>query len=223
MTITQTIRTRISTRAFLNKPVTRETINELLDITRWSPSGGNVQPWRVDVVTGRARERVINTVKKAMAGNMFSNEAELQVYPSKLWEPHRTYRYGVGEAMYEKLGIPREDKAARFAHLARNFEFFGAPVGMFFSLDRRFDKGQWAHLGMFMQTLCLAAEEMGLGTCMQEAWTPQAKTVSKVLELPESQQLYCGLALGYADTNAPVNSLRSDRAKPEEFTHYHEK
>lgn len=215
--VTDAIKSRISTRAFLDKPVEEEKVRDILEIARWSPSGGNLQPWRVHVVMGTARNRLVETVKKAIAESPFADEAELAVYPSGLVEPYRTRRYEVGEAMYELLGIPREDKTARLMHLTRNFEFFGAPVGIFFSLDRMFDKGQWAHLGMFMQTFALVAEEHGLATCMQEAWVTRAKTVSEFLELGESEQLYCGMALGYANPDAPVNGLRSARAEIDEY------
>ena len=218
MKVSEALKSRISTRAFLDKPVSGETLRELLDTARWSPSGGNLQPWRVHVVTGAARDRLVQTVKKAIADNPFADEAELAVYPPKLAEPWRTRRYEVGEAMYALLGVPREDKPARLQWLLNNYEFFGAPAGLFFSLDRRFDKGQWAHLGMFMQSLALAAEEQGLATCMQEAWAARAKTVSAFLELSDDEQLYCGMAIGYADKAAPVNQLRSARADVDEFT-----
>ncbi|MCB9954989.1 MAG: nitroreductase [Caulobacterales bacterium] len=217
MNVSEALRTRISARAFLDKPVSEEDVRALLEIAKYSPSGGNLQPWRVHVLLGPARDRLVDTVKKAIAENPFANESEIAVYPENLWEPYRARRFEIGEAMYAKLGIPREDKPARLMWLARNFEFFGAPVGLFFSLDRRFDKGQWAHLGMFMQSLALAAVEKGLATCMQEAWATRARTVSQFLGLPESEQLYCGMALGYADPAAPVNSVRSARAPLEEF------
>lgn len=220
--VTSALTARISTRAFLDKPVTEQQIREILDIAKYAPSGGNLQPWKVHVVLGPARDRLIATVKKALAENPFADESEIAIYPEKLWEPYRTRRFAVGEAMYARLGIPREDKAARLAHLARNFEFFGAPAGLFFSLDRRFDKGQWAHLGMFMLAVALAAVEKGLASCMQEAWARRARTVSAFLGLPQNEQLYCGMALGYADEAAPVNRLRSERAQLEEFVHFHE-
>lgn len=211
------LRARISTRAFLDRPVTEAQIREIVEIAKYAPSGGNLQPWKVHVVLGPARDRLVETVKKALAENPFANESEIAIYPEKLWEPYRTRRFAVGEAMYARLGIPRENKAARLAHLARNFELFGAPAGLFFSLDRRFDKGQWAHLGMFMLAIALAAVDKGLASCMQESWATRAKTVSKFLGLPENEQLYCGMALGYADQAAPVNTLRSERAALDEF------
>lgn len=217
MTFADLARRRISTRAFLDRPVSPAEIRDLLDIARWSPSGGNLQPWRVHVVTGAARDRLVASVKQSIADNPLGGEAELNIYPPNLGEPWRTRRFEVGEAMYARLGVAREDKAARIAHLMRNFDFFGAPAGLFFSLDRRFDKGQWAHLGMFMATFAYAAEERGLATCMQEAWASRAKTVSSFLGLGEDEQLYCGLALGYADPHAPVNGLRSTRVEVDAF------
>lgn len=222
MNVADAVRARLSTRAFLPTPVAAATVREILDLATRAPSGGNLQPWKIHVVLGPARDRLIETVKRAIADNPFASEGELAVYPEKLWEPYRTRRYEVGEAMYALLGIAREDKAARLAFLARNFEFFGAPVGLFFSLDRRFDKGQWAHLGMLMQTIALLAVDKGLATCMQEAWQMRAKTVSGFLGLDETEQLYCGMALGYPDPDAPVNRLRSARAPLEDVATFHE-
>lgn len=216
------IKSRISTRAFLDKPVPENEIRAILDIAKFAPSGGNLQPWRVHVLMGPARDRLVALVKKAIADNPFADEAELKIYPEGLWEPYRARRFTVGEAMYTLLGVPREDKMARLQWLAKNFEFFGAPVGLFFTLDRRFDKGQWAHLGMFMQSIALVAEERGLATCMQEAWATRAKTVSGFLGVPESEQLYCGMALGHPDRSASVNRLRSTRAPLEEFVTFHQ-
>ena len=220
-TVSDIVKSRISTRAFLDTPVSDDDVRAILDIAKFAPSGGNVQPWRVHVVAGAARERLVATVKKAIAENPFAEEAELKIYPAKLWEPHRTRRYALAEQMYEKLGIAREDKPARLSWVLNNFEFFGAPVGLFFTLDRRFDKGQWAHLGMLMQTIALVAEEKGLATCMQESWMTRARTVSAFLGVPDGEQLYCGMALGYADKTAAVNSLRSERAELDEFVTFH--
>ncbi len=217
MTVADAIKTRISTRAFLDKPVSEEQVRAILDIARWAPSGGNVQPWRAHVVMGAARRRLTETVKKAVAENPFANEGELEIYPPKLAEPWRTRRHDVAEAMYALLGIPREDKPARLQWLLGNYDFFGAPVGLFFSLDRRFDKPQWAHLGMFMQSIALTAIERGLATCMQEAWAARAATVSAFLGLSDGEQLYCGMALGYADPSAKVNELRSSRVEVDDF------
>lgn len=221
ISVAEALMARISTRAFLPAPVSEAAVREILDLARFAPSGGNLQPWRVHVVMGAARERLVAAIKQAIAANPFANESEFAVYPENLWEPHRTRRFAVGEQMYALLAIPREDKATRLQWLIGNFEFFGAPVGLFFTLDRRFDKGQWAHLGMFMQSIALVAVERGLATCMQEAWATRARTVSQLLGVPDHEQLYCGMALGRPDTDAAVNRLRSERAPLEEFVQFH--
>ena len=220
-TVTDALKARISTRAYIDRLVPEALVRDILDIAKFAPSGGNLQPWRVHVVTGAARDRLVDAVKKSLADNPFANEFEIAVYPENLWEPFRTRRFTVGEQMYALVGVPREDKAARLKWFQQNFEFFGAPVGLVFTLDRRFDKGQWAHLGMFMQSIALTAVEKGLASCMQECWAARAKTVAAFLGLPETEQVYCGMALGYPDADAPVNRLRSERAPLEEFVRFH--
>ena len=222
MQVSQALKTRISTRAFLDRPVDEATIRSILDTARWAPSGGNLQPWKVYVVTGAARQRVIDAVKAKLETDPFGDENDFPVYPEKLWEPYRSRRFEMGEQMYEHLGIPREDKGARLEHLLRNFEFFGAPVGLFFVIEKEMNPNQWAHLGMFMLAVSLAAEEAGLATCMQEAWTRFTATIGKALSLPKADQVYCGMALGYADPDAPVNRLRTQRAEISAFTNIRE-
>jgi nitroreductase len=219
-TVSEALKARISTRAFTDAPVSQAQLHALLDVARWSPSGGNVQPWRVIAVAGAAKDRVIEVAKAALAANPAGEEGDRPIYPANLWSPHRDWRFKVGEDMYALLGVPREDKFARLAHVARNFEFFGAPVGLFFVIDERMGHGQWAHLGMFMQSFALAAEEAGLATCMQEAWARVRATLKAHFALGETEMIYCGLALGHADKTARVNQLRSDRAEVEAFTRF---
>ncbi|WP_300555490.1 nitroreductase [Maricaulis sp.] len=211
------IRARISTRAFLDTPVSTSDISELLDTARWAASGGNLQPWKVYVVAGDARQRVIDAVRAKIEANPFEDENAFGAYPPKLWEPYRSRRFELGEAMYETLGIPREAKAERLGWMLKNFEFFDAPVGLFFTLDERMNANQWAHLGMFMMALMLAAEDKGLATCAQEAWMTRCKTVGETLGIAGNERVYCGMALGYADKDAAVNSLRSSRVPIEDF------
>lgn len=217
MNVTDALKTRISTRAFLPDPLPQSLVHELLDVARWSPSGGNVQPWKVIAVAGAERDAVVALAKRAMMENPAGEEGDRPIYPPNLWSPHREWRYKVGEDMYALLGVPREDKFARLAHVARNFEFFGAPVGLFFIIDERMGHGQWAHLGMFMQSLALAAEERGVATCMQEAWARLRVSLKQHFALADSEMIYCGMALGYADKAATVNQLRSERAAVEAF------
>jgi nitroreductase len=221
MNVTEALKTRISVRAFLDRPVDEATLRDILDTARWAPSGGNLQPWKVHVVTGDARQHVIDAVKAKLNSDPFADENDFPVYPEKLWEPYRSRRYDLGEAMYELLGIPRDDKMGRLNHLLKNLDFFDAPVGLFFVIERKMNPNQWAHLGMFMLAVALAAEEAGLGTCMQEAWTRYSKTVGTALGIEESEQVYCGMALGHPDPDAPVNRLRSARAEVGDFAVFH--
>jgi len=211
---------RRSVRAFRSDGVHEDQVRAILDAARLAPSGGNLQPWKVYVVAGEARDALIAAVQAKIAEDPFADESAYPVYPPKLWEPYRTRRFSNGEEMYACLGIAREDKMARLAHLARNFEFFGAPVGLFFALDRRMGPGQHAHLGMFMMAVALAAEAHGIASCMQEAWQTRQKTVAAHLGLPDDEQLYCGMALGYEDDTAPINAMRASRVDLDEFARF---
>ena len=213
--VTQAILSRRSTRAFLPRPVGREVVEALLEIAARAPSGGNLQPWQVDVLAGAPLAAL-----KAEALESARAEMELRVYPSPLPEPWRSRRHRSGEALYAAIGIPREDRAARLAQFARNFEAFGAPVLLLFSIDRIFDRPQWAHLGMFLQNLMLLAEERGLATCPQEAWAAVHDVAGRHIALPPERILYCGLALGHADPDASINGFRTDRAPVEAFARF---
>jgi nitroreductase len=217
-TVTEALQKRRSVREFKGDPVPETTVREILDLARLAPSGGNLQPWRVIVVAGAARQAVTELAKGVLLENPRGEETEYPIYPANLWEPYRSRRYDLGEAMYALLGIPREDKMARLARFARNYEFFGAPVGLFFAIDRRMGHGQWAHLGMFMQSVALLAVEHGLGTCMQEAWGAVRPSLGAHFGLGEHDVVYCGMALGHPDDAHPVNQLRSERAGVDEFT-----
>ena len=220
-TLTECVTERRSIRAYLDRPVPKETINELLELAKHSPSGNNMQPWFVHVLTGDALDNIKQKVQATMAENPLGEGMEYQLYPEKLGEPYRTRRFQCGEGMYETIGLSREDKLERLMQLAKNFEFFGAPVGLFFSIDRSFGPEQWAHLGMFIQTLMLLATERGLATCAQEAWGGMHKTVSETLKLPEEQMLYCGMSLGYADPDATINAFVTERVEIDQFASLH--
>lgn len=213
MNVDEAIKRRISIRAFKPDPVPEALVREILDVARYAPSGGNLQPWKVIAVAGAARDAVVALARANAPGQ----DDDKPVYPANLWEPYRSRRFKVGEDMYALLGIGRDNKPARLMHLAQNFQFFGAPVGLFFVIDKGMGHGQWAHLGMFMQSIALAATERGLGTCMQEAWARMRAPLAEHFALPDDEMIYCGMALGYADMSKPVNTLRSDRASVDEF------
>jgi nitroreductase len=216
-TVTQMVRERRSCRAFLDRPVSRETIAEILEAARYAPSGGNLQPWHVDVLACDALADLKARAMASLAADPSGEGSEFPVYPPALGEPWRSRRHDSGEALYAAIGVARGDRPARLAQFAKNFDLFGAPAGLFFSIPRQFGPPQWAHLGMFMQTIMLLAEERGLATCAQEAWTLVHKTVGAALGLPDERMFYCGMALGHADAGHPINGCRTEREPVEAF------
>lgn len=207
MNVSDAVKSRFSVRAFKPDPVPAETVRTLLEAASRAPSGGNLQPWRVVALAGAPLE----ALKAHVAATPDGEPPEYQVYPSNLWEPLRTRRFGVGEDLYASIGIAREDKPARREQFAKNGQLFGAPVGVFFGIDRRCGPPQWADLGMFMQTFMLLAVEQGLGTCPQEWWSSYPRAVADAIGLDDDHMLFAGMALGYADQDAPINSWRSRR------------
>lgn len=211
MDLLTALRQRRSCRAFTAAPVPRATLEAILDAARWAPSGGNIQPWRVVAVAGAARDELVRVAGEALFAGA-REEGEHAIYPPALHEPYRTRRFANATSLYAALGIAREDKIARYARVAENFHFFGAPVGLFFVIDRRMGHGQWAHLGMFMMAVVLAAEAHGLGTCLQEAWARVRATLHAHLALGDDELLYCGLALGWPDDAHPSAAMVRERA-----------
>lgn len=213
MKVTDAVKRRMSARAFRPDPVDGETVRDLLEAAARSPSGGNVQPWNVHAVTGEPLAELLAMVREhgpdAAPG--------YQIYPENLWEPHRSRRYQIGEAMYNTLGIAREDKKGRLTQLARNAELFGAPVGIFVFVDRRMGSPQWSDLGMYLQTLMLLAVERGLDTCAQEYWAMYSQKIERFFNTPEEQMLFCAVALGKRDESAPINTLSAPRAPFDEW------
>jgi len=215
MDVKDAVAQRISVRAFRPDPVPGETVRAILQAAQRAPSGGNLQPWRVHALSGEPLAALKTAAMAKMATG--GEEPEYDVYPANLWEPLRTRRFECGEDLYATIGVPREDKPARYRQLAKNIELFGAPVGLFFTLDRKVGPPQWADTGMFMQTIMLLAVEAGLDTCAQEFWARVPQTVGAALNLPEHEMLFCGMALGWRDADAPINTLRTRRDPFETF------
>ena len=215
--VSEAVAARKSVRAFLPKEVPLSLLEVILSRASRAPSGGNVQPWVVHVVTGDALIRLRDAVKASMSSNPAGEGTEYNVYPPDMKEPYRARQRKVAATMYALLDIARDDKMGRLLQMAKNFDFFGAPAAVFFSIDREFDRNQWAHLGMFMQTFALLATEAGLATCMQEAWAGYHKTIAEQLSLSDKYMLYCGIAVGYEDTDDIINRLETERAPLEDF------
>jgi len=217
MTVTEAIETRITTRAFLDTPVAGAVLREILDTARRAPSGGNLQPWHVWVLGGAEMVRFKALIKQHLDSGQFGEGSEYDIYPAKLKEPYRSRRFKCGEDLYATIDVAREDKQARLAQFARNFEFFGAPAAFFFFLDRTMGPPQWSDVGMFMQSIALLAREHGLHTCPQEAWSVWYKTVAAFFAVPAELMLFCGMGIGYMDEANPINTLRTDRAPLDEI------
>jgi nitroreductase len=207
MNVSEAVVSRRSIRAFLDQPVSTAQVRDLLEQAARAPSGGNVQPWRVFLLNDAAMTRF----RAFLATRTGRETPAYAVYPENLKSPYRDSRFKVGEDMYARLGIPREDKAARLRWVARNFDFFGAPAAFFCFIDRQMGPPQWSDLGMFLQTFMLLARAAGLDTCPQEAWAMRAETVQEFVGAGPELLLFCGLAIGYRDPDAPVNALVSDR------------
>jgi nitroreductase len=212
MNVSEALATRKSIRAFRHDAIARQTIESILSLAARAPSGGNLQPWKVHVLIGAAKDELVRRTKERMAVNPRGGTPEYHIYPPELTEPYATRRFQVGEQMYATMGIPREDRARRLKQFVRNWEFFGAPVGLIFSIDRQMQEGQWSDLGGFLQSIMLLAREHGLHTCAQEAWAPFHEVIREYLNVPPEEMIFCGMSLGYADETAPINTLVSERA-----------
>lgn len=220
MTVSQLLRTRVSIRAYTNERPTLEQIREILDTARWSPSGGNMQPWKVIVVTGHSRDKVCALAHRTLNANPEGEDGDYPVLPPHLPPQMRSRRSAVAAQRFAALGIRRDDKAARAAAVARNYDFWGAPVGLFFVTHRHLERSQWAHLGMFIQSVVLVAQELGLASCVQEAWAMVRETLRRYFGLPDDEVIYCGMALGYADWSQPINRVRSTRQPIASFARF---
>ncbi|MFO1406319.1 MAG: nitroreductase [Steroidobacteraceae bacterium] len=221
MNVDEAISGRFSCRAFLPTPVPRAVVEELLASAHRAPSGGNLQPWHVHAVTGSARDDLVARVRSKLFAHPRGEGSEYDIYPADLWEPYRSRRYKCGEDLYATIGVTREDKPGRLRQFARNYEFFGAPVGLFFYVDRRMGRPQWADVGMYMQNVMLLARARGLDTCAQEAWSVWHRTVDELLGVPPELMLFSGMALGHRDPDAPINRLRTERAAFGEYARVH--
>ncbi|HEV2608842.1 MAG TPA: nitroreductase [Noviherbaspirillum sp.] len=207
------IASRRSIRAFLPTPVAREDIEALLEVAARAPSGTNTQPWKVYVLTGAVKERLSAEILRAHNDPEGSKKhvEEYPYYPTRWVTPYIDRRRKVGWDLYSLLGLTRENKAGMHAQHGRNYTFFGAPVGLIFTIDRIMEKGSWLDYGMFLQNIMIAARGRGLDTCPQAAFTPFHRIVADVLQLPENEMLVCGMALGYADPDKIENTLVTER------------
>jgi nitroreductase len=216
MNVTDAVLSRSSVRAFLKQPIDNNLIKELLQKSSRAASGGNLQPWKIFVLNEESMAKFI----QFQADWTAPETPGYEIYPPSLKEPYRSSRYQLGEQMYDLLGIERDDKQGRFNQIMRNFNFFDAPAAIFCFVDKTMGPPQWSDLGMFLQTFMLLAKEVGLDTCAQEAWSIKQDSVCSFLQTDQQDMLFCGMAIGYKDTEAKVNQLKSERRPIEDWAYF---
>ena len=224
MTVYEALASRRSVRDFLPTPVSGDVIRRVLEAAARAPSGGNVQPWHIDVVGGARLDELKALMQRRLqevAAGDGSEQTDYDIYPKELVAPYRDYRFQLGEAMYAAMGIPREDKAKRLQWFARNYQFFGAPMALFCTVDRRMGPPQWSDLGMFLQSVMLALRDEGLDSCAQECWSVYPKTIGSFIGIPAERMLFCGMAIGHANSEHPVNRFPVERAPLSAFAQFH--
>ena len=216
MKVSSAVLSRKSIRAFTNNKISNSLIKDLLNLSSRAPSGGNLQPWKIRVINDQSMKNFLDFQAQWGA----PEKPGYDIYPPNLQEPYRSSRYQLGEQMYELLGISREDKEARINQVLKNFNFFGAPAALFCFVDRNMGPPQWADLGMFLQTFMLLAQESGIDTCAQEAWSMKSDSVGDFFNADDGEMLFCGMAIGIRDPDAKVNQLESERRPIDDWAQF---
>jgi nitroreductase len=220
LSIGDAVAQRRSCRAFLPDPVPVELILEILRQAGRTPSGANIQPWQVHLLTGEARERLVRRVHELAPEMPLGEGPDYTLHP-ELSAAETARHHAVSSTMYASVGIDRDDAAARLGHRLRNWSFFGAPIGLILTIERRMQPGQWADVGMFAQTVMLLAMEHGLETCAQESWALWPGVIREQLGLDAEHIVYAGIAIGYPDLAHPINAARAARADLSEYVTVH--
>lgn len=203
---------RRSIRGYLDRPVELDLLTDVFEAARRAPSSGNLQPWHIYVLTGDALNQVTKRVAEQVRNGGPEADPQFPSYPADLASPYRDRKFRNGELFYSTLGVDRDDQAGRLEQLTRNYEFFGAPVGLFLYVHRQMGSAQWSDLGMFLQTVMLLLHDRGVGTCAQVAWASYHREIAEILEPPIEHLLFCGMSIGYEDPDVAVNKMHTERA-----------
>jgi nitroreductase len=218
--VLEAIKERKSIRAFKPDPVPKEKLLELLEIAQRAPSGTNTQPWHVYLCAGKVKTAITNDVLVMAESGQGASYEDFNYYPSVWDEVHNSRRRAVGWSLYNLVGIEKGDRDGSAKQAMRNFHFFDAPVGIFVTIDSYLGRGNWADVGMYIQTLMLAAKGLGLDTCPQAAWVPYQEPVIRHLGIPDNESLVSGMSLGWADPTKIENTLVSEREKLSKVAHF---
>lgn len=209
--------TRRSIRAYKSDPVPPQTLRDIVELGRHAPSGSNIQPWRVHVLTGATLKRVGTAIQSAFLSEEHGHKRDYDYYTDPVFEPYLKRRRECGWGLYGILGIGRGDHEKSKAYRASNYTFFGAPAGLIFTIERKLEKGSWLDYGMFLQTLMLAARAKGLHTCAEASIASYPDVVRRELGLSDVWVVICGMAMGYADNAAIVNTFQPSRITLDEY------
>jgi nitroreductase len=204
-------RTRRSVRAYKADAVAPQLVREIVAVARHAPSGSNIQPWRVHVLTGATLKRVSTAIQQAFLADEPGHVRDYEYYTDPVYEPYLARRRQCGWGLYGTLGIARGDREKSKAYRAGNYDFFGAPVGLIFTIDRKLEIGSWLDYGMFLQTIMLAARARGLHTCPEAAIASYPDICRRELGLDKEWIVICGMAMGYADPDAIVDTFQPPR------------
>jgi nitroreductase len=218
MRVSEAVTSRRSMRVFKADPVLKTDIEWIIETANRAASNGNLQPWKLYVTMGKARERLSAAILAALDASDTGPGAEYDVYPKEMTQVYDQRRKLVGKQLYTLLNVPRGDAAGMLKQFRKNFDFFDAPVGMILTIEKRMGNGQWIDCGIFLDQLMLLAREKGLHTCPQAAFSRYQHIVRRELKIPDDQVVICGLALGHADPDVIPNSLITERAPIADFT-----
>ena len=218
--VSRAVETRRSLRAFLDTPVPEKVIAQILDTAARAPSGVNMQPWKVYVLTGSTRKALCESVCRDFDNPEIKPETDVAYYPSSWFEPYVSRRRQVGWDLYGLLDIKKGDREKTHQQHRRNYQFFDAPVGLMFTVHKDLATGSWLDYGMFLQNIMLLAREAGLHTCPQAAWPDYHHAIRRVLPLSDEEVVVCGMAVGYADTSAIENTLVTTRVPLDDFVQF---
>ena len=219
MNILDAIKARQSIRSFKNQDVSREIIEKILEISKYAPSGGNTQPWKIYILNKKMMKKLESSVLNNL-DNGLSETPNFNIYPQPMSEHLKNRVKECGRLMYGALEIGKDDVEGRLNQLKQNFSFFAAPVGMLVTVEKEVDSNGWGHVGHFIQNICLSSMEFGLGTCLQESWSMYPETVQKIVDFSDSEILWCGIALGYPNKDHVINNYRTPREDLENFTKF---
>lgn len=212
--------TRRSVRGYLPKPVPRAALEHLLDVAARAPSGTNMQPWKLIALAGAPLSAFRTALQQAVMAGEEGSALEKSYYPNPLPEPWISRRRKIGWDLYGHLGIARGETEKMRAHLLANLGYFGAPVGLICTIDERLLLGSWIDYGMFLQSLAIAARAAGLDSCHMAVFAEFPRAVRRLLDIPQTDRIVCGMAIGYEDPDAPANRLRTERVPAREFTDF---